>query len=201
MSRAYSADLRERGGRRRGGAIRPRGGRPVWDRTGHREPVGAPTARDRGANGAQARASAGIEAGCACPVSAGAGGHPGRSDSGRDTAPARPGARGARCHRDAVGLLSEAGPDVQKKTGHAEEQARPAVQTARAAWAEHQPTLDPTRVVFLDETGLNTKLARVHGRGRRGERLMASLPYGHWSTTTFIAGLRVDGLTAPMLLP
>ena len=114
---------------------------------------------------------------------------------------ARPGARGARCYRHAVGLLSAAGPDVQKKTGHAEEQDRPAVQTARAAWAKRQPTLDPARLIFLDETGLNTKLARVHGRGRRGERLVASLPHGHWSTTTFIAGLRADGLTAPMLLP
>ena len=56
-------------------------------------------------------------------------------------------------------------------------------------------------MIFLDETGLNTKLARLHGRCRRGERLVASLPHGHWSTTTFIAGLRADGLTAPMLLP
>ena len=61
--------------------------------------------------------------------------------------------------------------------------------------------MDPTRIVFLDETGLNTKLARLHGRCRRGERLVASLPHGHWSTTTFIAGLRAGGLTAPMLLP
>ena len=64
-----------------------------------------------------------------------------------------------------------------------------------------QPTLEPTRLVFLDETGLNTKLARLHGRCRRGERLVASLPHGHWRTTTFIAGLRAAGLTAPMLLP
>ena len=56
-------------------------------------------------------------------------------------------------------------------------------------------------MIFLDETGLNTKLARLHGRCRRGERLVAGLPHGHWSTTTFIAGLRADGLTAPMLLP
>ena len=56
-------------------------------------------------------------------------------------------------------------------------------------------------MIFLDETGLNTKLARLHGRCRRGERLVAGLPHGHWSTTTCIAGLRADGLTAPMLLP
>ena len=56
-------------------------------------------------------------------------------------------------------------------------------------------------MIFLDETGLNTKLARLHGRCRRGERLGASLPHGHWRTTSCIAGLRADGLTAPMLLP
>ena len=100
-----------------------------------------------------------------------------------------------------MGLLSEAGADVQKRTGQAEEQRRPAVKAARAAWGQHRPTLDLTRVVFLDETGLNTKLARRHGRCRRGARLVASLPHGHWSTTLLIAGLRAAGLTAPLLLP
>ena len=77
----------------------------------------------------------------------------------------------------------------------------PAVNTARAAWATRQPTLDPARLVFLDETGLTTKRARLYGRGRRGARLGASLPHGHWRTTPCMAGLRAEGLTAPRLLP
>ena len=39
----------------------------------------------------------------------------------------------------------------------------------------------------------------VRGRAKRGERLVASIPHGHWKTTTFIAGLRHDGMIAPMV--
>jgi DDE superfamily endonuclease len=60
--------------------------------------------------------------------------------------------------------------------------------------------LDPTRLVFIDETGASTKMARLRGRAPRGERLRASVPHGHWKTTTFVAGLRLTGLTAPMVL-
>jgi transposase len=60
--------------------------------------------------------------------------------------------------------------------------------------------LDPTRLVFIDETGASTKMTRLRGRAPRGERLRASVPHGHWKTTTFVAGLRLTGLTAPMVL-
>jgi len=43
-------------------------------------------------------------------------------------------------------------------------------------------------------------MARLRGRSKRGERCRAAVPHGHWKTTTFTAGLRVDGLTAPMVL-
>ena len=70
----------------------------------------------------------------------------------------------------------------------------------RWAWFERRPDLDPTRLVFIDETGATTKMARRHGRSKRGERCRAAIPHGHWKTTTFTAGLRLDGLSAPMLL-
>jgi len=54
--------------------------------------------------------------------------------------------------------------------------------------------------VFIDETGASTKMARLRGRSKRGERCRAAVPHGHWKTTTFTAGLRLEGLTAPMLL-
>ena len=54
--------------------------------------------------------------------------------------------------------------------------------------------------MFLDETGATTKMARRHGRAPRGQRLRASVPHGHWKTTTFIGGLRLTGMTAPMVL-
>ena len=70
----------------------------------------------------------------------------------------------------------------------------------RLAWFEAQPDLDPTKLVFIDETGATTKMARLRGRCARGRRLPAGLPHGHWKTTTLVAGLRLEGLTAPMVL-
>ena len=58
----------------------------------------------------------------------------------------------------------------------------------------------PQRLVFLDETSVNTKMTRLRGRARRGERVKASAPFGHWATQTFIAALRCDGLTAPWIV-
>ena len=43
-------------------------------------------------------------------------------------------------------------------------------------------------------------MARLRGRAPRGERLRASVPHGHWRTTTFVAGLRLDGIDAPMVI-
>src|SRR5207237_771245 len=60
--------------------------------------------------------------------------------------------------------------------------------------------MDASRFVFLDETGLTTKMTRLFGRSRRGERLVGAVPHGHWHTTTFIAGLRQSGIIAPMVL-
>lgn len=54
--------------------------------------------------------------------------------------------------------------------------------------------------MFLDETWASTNMARRHGRCRRGVRLRALVPHGHWKTTTFIAGLRRTGMVAPMVL-
>jgi transposase len=63
-----------------------------------------------------------------------------------------------------------------------------------------QPGLDPRRLVFIDETGANTKMTRAYGRCPIGQRLICKTPWGHWKTTTFICGLRCDGLVAPWVL-
>ncbi len=92
-----------------------------------------------------------------------------------------------------------------KKTAHASEQERSDVQAKRVAWRRRQTWLNARpeligKVVFIDETGINTKMARLRGRCQRGRRLVASIPYGHWKTLTFIAGLRHDRLTAPWVI-
>jgi transposase len=70
----------------------------------------------------------------------------------------------------------------------------------RLAWFEAQTDLDPDRLVFIDETWASTAMARTHGRAPRGERLRMGVPFGHWKTTTFVAGLRLSGIVAPMVL-
>jgi transposase len=54
--------------------------------------------------------------------------------------------------------------------------------------------------VFIDETWASTNMARRHGRAPRGNRLRAGIPHGHWTTTTFVAGLRLTGMMAPFVL-
>jgi transposase len=74
----------------------------------------------------------------------------------------------------------------------------------RRVWIEkRQPRMrqQPARLVFLDETSINTKMTRLRGRARRGQRLKARAPYGKWGTQTLIAGLRYQGLTAPWVIP
>lgn len=70
----------------------------------------------------------------------------------------------------------------------------------RQAWRVAQPELDPHRLVFVDETGASTKMARRCGRSLQGQRCLAAIPHGHWKTTTFVGGLRLSGITAPMTI-
>jgi len=63
-----------------------------------------------------------------------------------------------------------------------------------------QPLLDARRLVFIDETAVTTKMVRHYGRCLRGKRLVGSVPHGHWKTLTYVAALRVDGLTANFIL-
>ena len=85
----------------------------------------------------------------------------------------------------------------------AAECARVDVRDARRVWtAQRQPRMreQPHRLVFVDETFVNTKMARLRGRSRKGERLRTSAPFGHWVTHTFIAGLRCHELSAPWVV-
>jgi transposase len=96
--------------------------------------------------------------------------------------------------------LRRRGWTFKKKTAHALEQERPGLLKRRQAWFDDQLDLDPARLVFIDETGLSTKMARLRGRAPRGERCRAGVPHGHWKTTTFTGALRLTGMTAPMVL-
>ena len=95
---------------------------------------------------------------------------------------------GAFC--DGKGLAS-------KKSVAASEQERPDVARRRAIWKRFQARLAPERLVFLDETWTKTNMSPLRGWRRRGERLHAKVPHGHWKTLTFVAALRCGGIDAP----
>jgi transposase len=63
-----------------------------------------------------------------------------------------------------------------------------------------QPRLNPKRLVFIDETSVASNITRLYGRAPRGQRLIQKVLHGNWKTTTFIAALRHDRVTAPFVL-
>jgi transposase len=75
------------------------------------------------------------------------------------------------------------------------------VRAGRAAWRDEvAPALDPSRVVFVDETAANTRMDRRYGYAPRGEPVVGAVPHGHYKSLTFTAALRADGLVATQVL-
>jgi len=70
----------------------------------------------------------------------------------------------------------------------------------RQAWETRLAHVDPSRLVFLDETGAKTNMTRLYARAKKGERARDYVPHGHWHTTTLVAALTVRGARAPMVL-
>jgi transposase len=80
----------------------------------------------------------------------------------------------------------------------AQEQDRADIAAARAAWREELATIDPRHLVFLDESGVDTRLTRRHARAARGRRAVGKVPGGHWERLTVIGALGRDGVLASM---
>jgi len=70
----------------------------------------------------------------------------------------------------------------------------------RRQWTAYQGRIDPTRLVFLDETWTKTNMAPLRGWSPLGQRLPAKVPHGRWTTMTFLAALRHDRVEAPWLI-
>lgn len=83
---------------------------------------------------------------------------------------------------------------------HASEQERPDVKRKREQWEQCLPGLDLEKLVFLDESGINTAMARRYGRCLQSKRLVDSAPAGLWQSNTLLAAVRLDGVVAPMVL-
>ena len=89
---------------------------------------------------------------------------------------------------------------MEKKTLNAAEQHREDVVEQREEWRRLQEFFIMERFVFIDETWTKTNMPPKHGRAEIGKRVIDFVPHGHWKTTTFLAALRHDGLTAPVVV-
>jgi transposase len=94
-----------------------------------------------------------------------------------------PGAQGAR-------------PGPQEKTPKAAERDREDVAEARRAWRDELAGVDPARLVFIDETGIDTRMTRAYARARRGQRAIGRVPWGRWERLTVLGALALDGIVA-----
>lgn len=70
----------------------------------------------------------------------------------------------------------------------------------RERWKLEQSDWDASRLVFIDETGLNTKMASLYGWAGSSSRCVSKAPHGHWKSSTFVGALRAGAMTAPWLL-
>lgn len=81
------------------------------------------------------------------------------------------------------------------------ERTRPDVAARRQEWRDTvMPAMAAGHLVFLDETGAKTNMARTHGYAPRGQRLEGAVPYRRWQTTTFVGALRAEGFLAPLVV-
>src|SRR5271157_4111562 len=88
----------------------------------------------------------------------------------------------------------------KKKTLHARERDDPKVQAKRRRYRREVEQIDAKRLVFVDETGINTAMTPTHAWARRGKRAIGSVPTT-WGSTTVIAGLGLDCGAAPAGFP
>ena len=69
---------------------------------------------------------------------------------------------------------------------------------ARRAWRVETDGIAPERLVFLDECGVLTDMARLWGRSPRGTRACGTVPCGHWTRLTVLGALGTGGMVAAM---
>lgn len=55
------------------------------------------------------------------------------------------------------------------------------------------------RLVFIDESHASTAMTRLRGWGPRGQRVIGSVPQGHYKVQTMLAGIRLSGPVAPLV--
>jgi transposase len=98
-----------------------------------------------------------------------------------------------------VRALKKLGLPRKKKVLHAAERDTPKNKRKRTLFRKKMKDHAPESLVFVDETSANTAMTRTYGRAPVGERVEGTVP-GHWETLTLICGLRLSGVTAPLVI-
>ena len=70
----------------------------------------------------------------------------------------------------------------------------------RQRWKARQASIDPHRLIFIEETWTKTNMGPLRGWAPRGQRCRGQVPFGHWKTMTFLAALRCDRIDAPWVV-
>jgi transposase len=89
---------------------------------------------------------------------------------------------------------------TKKKSLHASEQDTAAGQLARSIWRHETSRIDPSKLIFLDESGVTTEMTRRYGRALDGKRVGEGTPGGHWRTLTVLGAVRQSGWIATMAI-
>src|SRR5512143_3455276 len=84
--------------------------------------------------------------------------------------------------------LDRLGLTRKKKSLHATQRDRPEVRTKRRRFRREVRTIEPEKLVFVDETGVTTAMTPAYARAPRGQRAVGSAP-ASWGTVTVIAAL------------
>ena len=84
----------------------------------------------------------------------------------------------------------------KKRRVKAAERDREDVAEARRAWRAELAGVDPARLVFIDETGIDTRMTRAYARAARGQRAVGKVPWGRWERLTVLGALALDGMVA-----
>jgi transposase len=88
---------------------------------------------------------------------------------------------------------------MEKKTTHAAEREREDVKAAREAWPAIIGAFPVQKLLFIDESCASTDMARSHGWGPVGQRVIGYVPQGHYKVQTILAGIRLSGPVAPLV--
>jgi transposase len=107
---------------------------------------------------------------------------------------------GAREYFDRVATSARIRSDAQKKTIHASKADRPNVQRERERFLTRSVVRRATRLLFIDETGINLSMTRAYARAPAGDRAVDAVPKNWGDNITVTAALTLDGIVAPMML-